>query len=744
MLRKRVLRQLKNNIMAYFALFLLIALGMFFVVSTIASADTIYAGMEEYIEDNNVEDGEFTSFMEIEDDTIDLIKDEGIEIEKQNYTDYDAGESTVRVFENREKLNLVEVIEGDIAKEKDEVALEQHYAEANDIEIGSTVEIGGVELKVTGFVCSPDYETCLKELSDPSVDSESFGTAFMTQEGYECLSEEGEAQVAETIRYAYALGDDMTDSELKDLLEDEDVVVLSMYPADQNGRIGEAEDDVSMNRVTGIVGGIIIFILIGFVISIFQTSKIDKESTIIGTMYALGLTKGQMIRHYLATIFIVTFLGGIVGVAVGFTEFGFSLQLDSVVNYYSIPTLTPVYPMYLIAYGILVPAGMVVLVNFFVLNKKLGQQPLVLLRHQKNHGKTAKLQFKSFKFKTGFMLRQLIREYRCRIAMIVGVFLSVLLIMMAMNIHVCISNLIEQNEEDCNFEYMYFLKGMPEEIPENAYAAYVKKYTCDAADGSNITVSIIGIDEDNPYFEGIEPEGRKLILSSSVAIKMDMDGEGEITLEDIVEDEEETFDVSGVTQYSFGTYAFMDIDEMREYFDVDEDYYNILFSDEELDIDSELIYSETSKDDIRKFAEVLSDNMAALTYMTAVIALLIFVVVIYLMMKFIMDSSEFAISLMRIFGYAHGELYRLYMAADIIIFAIILVISVFSGKAIMDAIWPNFVAHVSVGLDLTYTWKHYAAVFVFAAVTYAIISAFLSAHLKTMEKKAVEVLKERE
>lgn len=99
---------------------------------------------------------------------------------------------------------------------------------------------------------------------------------------------------------------------------------------------------------------------------------------------------------------------------------------------------------------------------------------------------------------------------------------------------------------------------------------------------------------------------------------------------------------------------------------------------------------------------------------------------------------------MRTFGYTHGELYRLYMASDVWIFLAVLLVSVFSGKAIMDAIWPNFVAHVSVGLDLGYTWKNYAFIILFALIIYAVISLFLSLHLKQMERHAVEVLKERE
>ena len=46
-LARRVFRNLKNNFVRYFALFLLIVMGMYLVVSLIASADTIINGVNE-------------------------------------------------------------------------------------------------------------------------------------------------------------------------------------------------------------------------------------------------------------------------------------------------------------------------------------------------------------------------------------------------------------------------------------------------------------------------------------------------------------------------------------------------------------------------------------------------------------------------------------------------------------------------------------------------------------------------
>lgn len=58
-LRKRLGRELKTNFARYLALVLLIVMGMYIIVSVVASADTIIDGTAEHGKMNKVEDGQF-------------------------------------------------------------------------------------------------------------------------------------------------------------------------------------------------------------------------------------------------------------------------------------------------------------------------------------------------------------------------------------------------------------------------------------------------------------------------------------------------------------------------------------------------------------------------------------------------------------------------------------------------------------------------------------------------------------
>lgn len=59
-LRKRVLRDLKENFFRYLALGLLIILCMYMIGSLVGAGETIVQGVDEQAEKNHMEDGQFT------------------------------------------------------------------------------------------------------------------------------------------------------------------------------------------------------------------------------------------------------------------------------------------------------------------------------------------------------------------------------------------------------------------------------------------------------------------------------------------------------------------------------------------------------------------------------------------------------------------------------------------------------------------------------------------------------------
>lgn len=145
-LRKRVLRDLKENILRYLALGFLIILGMYLVVSMIAAADTIIRGTEEMAGEHNREDGEFSVFVPLSEQEEAALTEEGIQLERMFYLDMSLEDgSTLRIYRNRENINLLAIDEGRQAENADEVVIEKRYAKEHELTAGDRIEIAGTE-----------------------------------------------------------------------------------------------------------------------------------------------------------------------------------------------------------------------------------------------------------------------------------------------------------------------------------------------------------------------------------------------------------------------------------------------------------------------------------------------------------------------------------------------------------------------------------------------------------------------
>ena len=107
---KRSLRDIKKNVGRYLALMLLIGFAIYMVLSMMGASMTIQGEILRYDELLNVEDGEFTVFVPLNETELDKLTSRGISIERIFSLDYELSDGSVlRVFRNREKIDLVSV-----------------------------------------------------------------------------------------------------------------------------------------------------------------------------------------------------------------------------------------------------------------------------------------------------------------------------------------------------------------------------------------------------------------------------------------------------------------------------------------------------------------------------------------------------------------------------------------------------------------------------------------------------------
>lgn len=778
-LRKRVVRDLKENLFRYLALGVLIIFCMYLIVSMVSAAETIMTGSARYGKETKVEDGEFSVFVPLKKSEVRSLKKDGVILEESFYMDYSVGKNTtVRVFQNREKINLVKVEQGHLAKKDNEIVLDKRYCAEKNISLDDTIKIGGERFTVCGIGCSADYDAPYKNLTDVSVDSTQFGTAFVIKEAYAALKAGGKSEKTEEYVYAYRLKKGMTHSKLKERLKENEVdasAITDTYfqeyweetskkkdgaeelidkltislsnltqfvKASDNPRISAASEDQVINKVAGLIAGVIIIILFAYVISVFVVHGIERESSVIGALYALGVTRRDLLLHYLTLPVFVTFLGSVIGTLIGYSPIGIESQMADAYQYFSIPKFSYVYAPYLLVYALVMPVVIASLVNWIVIRKKLSRPVLALMRKEAKEPRVRKVQLGNRKFVTVFRIRQMLRELRTSFTVVFGLFICMLIAMLALDCYVMCSTVEKESVRDTKFEYMYTYKYPEKEAPEGGTACYAKTLKREKF-GNNLDVTLLGLTKDNPYFDADVKKGmNRVILSSAAAQKYQLKKGDKIVLTDEEEDRDYTFTVDGVTEYSTGLYVFMNIDSMRELFSESDDYYNVVFSDHALSIPSGRLYSVLTKSQVKKSSNIFITMMMPMIYTLITVSVVIFCVVMYLMMKVMIDRSSFGISLIKIFGYRIGEIRKLYLNGNFYVVAIGTAICMPLAKLLMDAMYPLMVSNVSSGCNTHFTWQIYAVVYVAILLLYFVINHFLVGQLRKV--LPAEVLKNRE
>ena len=68
---------------------------------------------------------------------------------------------------------------------------------------------------------------------------------------------------------------------------------------------------------------------------------------------------------------------------IGFSPVGLNYQMLDTYAYFSLPEFAPVYPVYLMIYSVVMPPVISMIVNTLVINKRLSQTALSLIRRRR-------------------------------------------------------------------------------------------------------------------------------------------------------------------------------------------------------------------------------------------------------------------------------------------------------------------------------------------------------------------------
>lgn len=696
---RRIPKELKDDFGKYIVIFLFMVITTGMVSGFLVAGESMKQTYDQSFDKYNVEDGHFALNSEATDDMKKAIEDEGVTLYDMPYYDLDMsikksdGESrTLRIFEVRHEVNKMCTMKGSLPDRDDELAIDRMFAENNDIEIGDELEVGGRDYKVCGYVALSDYSTMFQNNNDTMFDATIFGVAVVTGTEFDRLPENGREW-----SYVWKYNDGMPDDEKKekkladDLLKTvytqammNGITVDTFIPRYQNQAINFTGEDIGSDTEMMKWFEYIVIVILAFIFAVTISNTLTKEASVIGTLRASGYTKRELLIHYISLPVIVTFVASIVGNILGYTYFkdmGAQLYYDS----YSLTKYETIWNADAFVLTTVVPLIIMLVVNLLVVNNKLKLSPLRFLRHDLSRSKRKKaVKLPHWKFMTRFKTRVILQNIPGYVVMLIGIYFAQVLMMFGLMLNPLLEHYQDDVLDNMLAAHQYVLDSQVETSVDSAETYCVKtlKTTGDIDD----EIMVYGIHEDSRYFPKKLKDG-DVLVSDGYADKYRLSDEDEIKLKENYGDDIYKFKLTGSVKYPSTLAIFMTEDDFRQTFGLDEGYFTGYFSDEELTDISDHVVSEITKDDLIKVSRQLKKSMGSMFYIVIAFSLLMFMLLVYLLTKLIVERNTISISMVKILGYDGREIGKLYLSSTTIMVAVVTVIDILLSYVSLKVIY---------------------------------------------------------
>ena len=664
--------------------------------------------------------------------------------------------STLRIFSNRTDVNLVCLMKGDFPSGENEIAIDRMYADNNHLSVGDTLKSDSHEWTITGLVALPDYSCLFQNNNDSMFDSVKFGVAVVTPEAFSKF-ESSSIKYVYSWKYAKEPANDKEEKKVSDDLMkaiNKEVSLQDYVPRYLNQAINFTGDDMGSDRAMIIVFLYIIIVIMAFVFGITSSNTIIKESNVIGTLLASGYTRAELIRHYMSMPIIVTLIGAVIGNILGYTVLK-DVCAGMYYGSYSLPTYTTIWNAEAFLLTTVIPIILMILVNFTILYRKLSLSPLKFLRRdlKKRRQKHALYLSPKLAFFSRFRMRVIFQNISNYVLLFVGILFANLLLMFGLLFPAVLDHYQEVLSDNllCNYQYILQipLEAMNEENKlssllsmmyfqsavetDNEDAEKFSAYSLNTYDTGYKEEEILlyGLTDDSRYIsidfaDAADSDDlyNGVYISSAYADKYSLKKGDTIKLKETYEDDTYQFTVDGIYNYEGGLTIFMPQKQLNDTFDLGSDYFSGYLSKTEItDIDQKYISSVIDLDSLSKISRQLTVSMGSMMSLVDGFAILMFVILIYLLSKIIIDKNAQAISMTKILGYTNWEISRLYILSTSIVVVLFLLISLPIESIIMTGLFRAImITSITGWIPLYMDPVIYVKMFVLGFGTYLIVA----------------------
>lgn len=533
MLKKKMFRDIKQNLSQFITIFLMVLIGVMVYVGIEAYMDGMTSAADNFYKNNNIQD--LNVMGNLSDKDLDKIKslDNVKDAEKKlvvNAIDKDNKDKTYLLsFIDSNNISKFHIMDGEkFDVNKKGAWVDNFYAEKNNLKVGETIKIKydtfSLEEKILGLINVPDHIYDVKDESELVPNRENFGFVYLS------VNEIPESYIKDLVMKEMKITDEkIFDKYVKDFNYKE-YIPYNYIMVDVNKKknvtsvkediednvsnakaIVKIEDTMSYQRYqgeidegasyVGIFSGLFLFIAMLSVITT-MTRVVKKQKLQIGTMKALGIKNSKIVMHYVGYGFFVSLTAAIVGIILGKYFIG-TFFLNMEMDYFEVPNGVPVVkPLsYLVA---LLVVMVVSFITYLTCRKELFKKPAEALRNEVPNVKVSSLNlstkgiFKKLNFSSKWNYRDILRNKFRTVTAVVGIVGCCMLIVCAFGMLNSMNHFIKLQFEDLyNFNYKLSLK---ENINDDELKVLTDKYGDNTSETLTIETKIGKEREANTIF----------------------------------------------------------------------------------------------------------------------------------------------------------------------------------------------------------------------------------------------------
>lgn len=704
-LYKRIPKELKQDFGKYFIIFAFLVMLISLLSGFLVAGDSMMVAYDEGYDKYQVENGHISFDKEPEAALLDTIEKEAdITLYQLHYVNIaDENEKKYRIYPIRDAVNLQCLMEGTLPKAENEIAIDRLFAENNALKVGDVVRFGNKELVISGMVSLTDYSCLYEKNTDMMFNATNFTVAVMTMDGFEGLGNAGKSY---TYAWKYntevSRTDDKKNKEMGDALLETLKSVMKAYneavvmdanrpeeienllisveeflPQYQNQAIVFAREDMGGDTTIMLWFGYLVILLVAFIFAVTIANTITAEAGVIGTLRATGYTRGELIRHYMTLPVLVTLVAAIIGNILGYTVLK-DVFADLYYHSYSLTSYTTRWNMQAFINTTVVPVMLMFGINLIVLANKLRLSPIRFLRHdltKKGKKKAFRLNTK-IPFLHRFRLRVMFQNISNYITLFFGIFLGGVIAIYGFMFGPLLEDYkaLTLEQRVCDYQYVLMDTNVETENPQaEKYSMTSLKTQFD--NYVEDEVSVYGLVENSQYISEVLPDDG-VMVASAFREKFNLAIGDVVALKDTYTDTVYEFKISKFYKYDSGFTIYISQEEYNRIFDKKDGYFTGFFSNERLeDVDADAVATIIQVSDITKTSDQLLDSMGSMMELVKVFSVIMFVLLMYLLSKQIIEKNSKSIAMTKILGFQDSEIGGIYIVTTTIIVVISLLLT---------------------------------------------------------------------